>query len=77
MPARRRQLERPPAALLAADVGKVDRDDRRATALPRGGRLDRLVAAQVPDRLDQMPDADRLDSGEGSLAGRRGGAQHA
>ena len=74
MAAGRRQLERSARPLLTADVREV----RRLGLGDLVGRLGRRrpqLAAQVRDRLAQVPDRNRLDPAELSLAGRLGRAE--
>ena len=73
VPARRCQLERAPGAFLPADVGEVGRG--RAPIPVRDERrlgLELQLAAQVPDRLGEVPDRDRGDACESSLSRRVG-----
>ena len=75
--ARSRDLERPPTTFLSADVGEVRQRHAGRRPLRRLGRLDRVVAEEVADRLGEVSDADRLDACERSLLGRVDVAEHA
>jgi hypothetical protein len=69
VPARRRELERPPRPFLPADVGEVG--TVRPLLLLR--RLDRgraQLAAEIGDGLGQMAHGDRVDPRERRLGGR-------
>ncbi len=76
MPARRCQLERAPGAFLPADLGEVGRR-RRAVAVRRQRRLGLQLdlAAQIADRLGEVPDRHRGDTRESSLSGGVGRTQ--
>jgi hypothetical protein len=71
-----RNLERAAGALLSADVGEVGLGRRVVRA--RGHDRIRLeLAAQVRNRVREMPKADRLDTGERRFGRRLGRAEHA
>ena len=78
VPARGRELERAPGALLTADVDEVGRRQVADVAVParRLGAASRL-AAQVGDRLGEMPHRNRLDAGQRHLGARLGRADRA
>ena len=71
VPARRRQLERAPGALLPADVREVGRR-RRAVSVRHQRRfgLQLALAAQVRDGLCEVTDRDRGDAGESCFSSR-------
>ena len=66
----RRQLERPAAAFLPADVPEVGQGRRGGARLVGRSGSDLLVAAQVADRLGEVPHAHDLDPRESRLARR-------
>ena len=69
VPARRRELERAPRPLLAAHVREI-RQRRDDAAVQRQHRIRLEVAAEIRDRVGEVPDRDRLDARERRL-GRR------
>ena len=74
MPAGSGELERTARPLLASDIGEIGRIGLGDLV----GRLRRRrpqLAAQVRDRLAQVPDGNRLDAAELRLAGRLGRAE--
>ena len=76
MPAGRRDLERAARPLLAAHVGEVEVAAPRAGVRSRATQGSRLaLAAQVRDRLGEVPHRNRLDPGERRLGRRLGGAE--
>ena len=73
--ARRGDLEGPARPLLAAHVGEVGHVRERLEVVGRLLRLGRVaLSPQIGDRLGQVVDTDRLDSGQGDLCPRLGGA---
>ena len=75
MAARRRELERAPRALLAADVGQVEAPAAAAAPVRRAGLRRLALAAQVRDRLGEVANGHGLDPGERRLGRRLGGAE--
>src|SRR5581483_11626567 len=71
----RGELERTPRAFLTSDPGEVRFRDLASHALSRNVRGWTALPAQVGDRLDEMPDRDRLDAGERRLGRRRSRAE--
>ena len=69
----RRDLERTAGSLLAVDVGEVGPGDR-SDAVPRWDGLGLELAAEVGDRLGEVPDRHRLDPCERGLGRRLRGA---
>ena len=63
MLSRRRELERPPATLLAAHLGEVGEERLlELVAAGRCGERDVLLAPQVGDRLGEVMDRDDVDA---------------
>ena len=75
VPARGGDLERPPRALLSSDVREVGQR-RRVVRARRHDRVWLELAAQVGDRVGEVPHRDRLDAGERSLGGRLARTEH-
>ena len=75
MAAGRRYLERPSGALLRAHVREVGHDRKRLEVVIGKRHVGRIaLAAQVCDRLAEVPDADRRDTGKRHLGRRLGRA---
>ncbi len=73
----RRDLEHPPGALLAADLGEVGSRRRAVRMLPALGSRGLGVTAEVVDGLPQVAHGHRLDPGKGDLGAGFGGADEA
>ena len=76
VPARGGDLERAPRALLSSDVREVGQR-RRVVRARRHDRVRLELAAQVGDRVGEVPHRDRLDAGERRLGRRLARAEHA
>ena len=75
VPARGGDLERAPRALLSSDVREVGQR-RRVVSAWRHDRVRLELAAQVRDRVGEVPHRDRLDAGERRLGRRLARAEH-
>ena len=73
VPSGGRDLERATRPLLAADVGEI-RAGQRSDAVSGRDGLGLELAAEIRDRLGQVPDRHRLDPGERGLWRRLRGA---
>ncbi len=75
VPAGSGDLERAPRALLSSDVREVGQR-RRVVRARRHDRIRLELAAEVGDRVGEVPDGNRLDAGERRLRRRLARAEH-
>src|SRR5438105_2669882 len=59
-----RELQCTSCAFLATHVGKIECRGRRRSSVYRNVRLQLEIAAQIPRRVGEMADRNRLDAGE-------------